>query len=130
MDGNTFAWTKFFEPFGYDSYWKGSEYKENLESGIYDIIVTSNNNIGKYSLAIGEAELFDVTEVYNALYLIPKIKRDFFNESPISFIFSPFGWGLIVIMFIFAFIFGFIYRFVLRNFTKNKAIKILSNHNH
>lgn len=62
-----------------------------MEAGQYDIIVSSTSNDSKYSLAIGEAELFDLTEIMNALYLVPKIKRDFFNESPITFIFSPFG---------------------------------------
>lgn len=81
-----------FEPFGYDTYWKGPEYKEKVEAGRYDIIVSSSNNDSKYSLAIGEAENFDFREIMNALDLVPEIKRDFFSESPISFIFSPFGW--------------------------------------
>lgn len=81
-----------FEPFGYDTYWKGPEYKVRVEAGIYDIIVSSKTNDGKYSLAIGEAENFDFREIMNALDLVPKIKRDFFDESPITFIFSPFGW--------------------------------------
>jgi hypothetical protein len=66
-----------FEPFGYDTYWKGPEYKVRVEAGIYDIIVSSKTNDGKYSLAIGEAENFDFREIMNALDLVPKIKRDF-----------------------------------------------------
>ena len=130
LDGSTFAWTKLFEPFGYDSYWKGPEYKQNIEPGTYDIVVSSKNNTGKYSLAIWEAELFDFKETYNALYLIPIIKRDFFNESPINFIWSPFGYGLIIMMFISAFIFWYLYRFILRKFTKNKAFTIFNNRNY
>lgn len=127
LDGNNFQWTKFFEPFGYDTYWMGPEYKATVVPGKYEIIVSSKNNDSKYSLAIGEAEIFNFQEISNALKLIPKIKQDFFNESPISFIFSPFGWGLILIMFFFAFIFGFAYRFILRKLAKNTIKKSNKN---
>ena len=118
LDGVTFAWKQFFEPFGYDTYWQGPEYKARADVGIYEIRVTSPNNDSKYSLAIGEIEKFDGKEGLNALTLIPQIKKDFFNESPIGFILSPFGWGLIVIMYILAFIAGFIYRAILKKFAK------------
>jgi hypothetical protein len=76
-----------------------------VEAGKYDVIVSSTNNDTKYSLAIGEAENFDAKEIINALTLVPQIKRDFFNESPINFIFSFFGWGLIAVMILLGFIF-------------------------
>ena len=107
-------WKKFFEPFGHDTYWMGAEYKAKAEAGDYQVKVWSTNNDSKYSLAIGEAEKFDLKETVNAINLIPKIKRDFFNESPISFILSPFGIGYILLMYLFAFIFGFVFRFILR----------------
>ncbi len=127
LDSNTFEWTQFFEPFWYDTYWKGPEYKANVWSGRYDIIVSSNNNDSKYSLAVGEAEVFDFGEISNALSLVPKIKRDFFDESPISFFFSPFGWGIIVIMFVLAFLFGFVFRLVLRQFTASTPRNVHNN---
>lgn len=127
LNGNTFEWVKLFEPFGYDTYWKWPEYKAMVGAGKYDIIVSSTDNDTKYSLAIGEAENFDFQEIMNALTLVPKIKRDFFDESSISFIFSPFGWGLIVIMYILAFIFGFVYRYVVRIFTKDSTVKVSKN---
>jgi len=114
LDGEKFEWVKFFEPFGFDSYLKGPEYKARAEAGKYDIYVWSKNNDSKYSLAIGEKEAFNVGETINAVNLIPKIKKDFFNESPISFILSPFGIGYIVVMYIFAFIVGFIYRLIMK----------------
>ncbi len=116
LDGKTFTWEKFFEPFGYDSYWKGPEYKGQGEAGTYMIRVWSDMNSSKYSLAVGEKEVFDVAETLNALRLIPQLKENFFNESPRSFIFSPLGWGLIVILYALAFIVGFVYRSVLRRF--------------
>jgi len=127
LDGTNFEWTKFFEEFGYDTYWQGPEYKNNVEAGTYEIRVTSTNNDSKYSLAIGETEAFDFKEGMNALTLIPQIKRDFFNESPAGFIFSPFGWGLILAMFILSFVFGFMYRLLLRRFAKNTVRKSNKN---
>jgi hypothetical protein len=119
LDSTDFEWKKFFEPFGHDTYWEGPEYKAEAEAGNYEIIVWSSNNDSKYSLAIGEIEAFDFKETVNALTLIPQLKKDFFDKSPIDFILSPFGWGLIVIMFVLAFIFGFAYRAVLRKFARN-----------
>jgi len=52
----------------------------------------------------------------NALTLIPELKKDFFNKSPIGFILSPLGWGFILIMFVLAFVSGFIYRALLKQF--------------
>ena len=127
LDGAHFEWTKFFEPFGFDSYLKGPEYKVRAEAGRYDIYVWSEKNDSKYSLAIGEKEAFSLGEIINAVNLIPKIKKDFFNESPISFILSPFGIGYILVMFILAFIFGFIYRLILRRSKKNSVKKVGKN---
>jgi len=119
LESTGFEWKKFFEPFGHDSYWQGPEYKAQADAGNYEIIVWSSNNDSKYSLAIGEIEVFDFKETVNALTLIPQLKKDFFNESPVDFILSPFGWGLVVIMFLLAFIFGFVYRTVLKKFARN-----------
>lgn len=127
LDGATFAWKQFFEPFGHDSYWQGPEYKARADAGTYEIRVTSPNNDSKYSLAIGEIEKFDGKEGMNALTLIPQIKKNFFNESPIDFILSPFGWGLIVVMYILAFIAGFIYRTILKKFAKNSPRGVAKN---
>jgi len=127
LDGATFAWTQFFEPFGYDTYWQGPEYKARAEPGTYEIRVWSSNNDSKYSLAIGEIEAFDMKEGLNALTLIPQIKKDFFNESPIGFIFSPMGWGLIVILYVLAFIVGFVYRTILKKFAKNSVRGVSKN---
>lgn len=102
MDGKIFAWAKFFEEFGHDTYWRGPEYKARAGAGKYDIIVSNPGNEGKYSLAIGEKELFDFKETISALTLIPKIKRGFFEESPANFILSPLGWGLTLLMYLLA----------------------------
>ena len=122
LDGTQFPWERMFEPFGYDTYWKGPEYKARGGAGTYVITVTSSNNDSKYSLAIGELEKFDFKETLNALTLVPQLKRDFFNESPVGFIMSPFGWGAILMLYILAAIVGLMYRFVLiRRMTPNSV---------
>ncbi|CAN5167463.1 hypothetical protein BH11PAT1_BH11PAT1_5600 [soil metagenome] len=121
LNGANFIWKKFFEEFGHDMYWQGPAYKAQAKAGNYEIRVSSSNNDSKYSLAIGEIEAFDFKEGMNALTLIPQLKKDFFNESPVSFILSPFGWGLIVIMYLLAFIFGFTYRTLLKKFARKTS---------
>lgn len=118
LDGMNFEWKKFYEPFGADTYWMGPEYKARVEAGIYEIRVWSSGNDSKYSLAIGEIEAFDSKEGINALTIIPELKKNFFDESPIGFIKSPFGWGLIVVMYLLAIIAGLLYRFILERVAK------------
>lgn len=120
-------WKEMFEFFGQSKYWDGGEYKAKVEAGEYTIVVTSANNDSKYSLAIGEIEAFDGNETVNALNLIPELKSDFFDESPISFIKSPFGWGYILIIYILAFVFGFLYRFILKRFAKSSVRGVQKN---
>lgn len=115
-----FAWKPYHEPFGYDNYYMGPEYKARAEAGKYEVIVSSTLNTSKYSLAIGETEAFNLRESYHAVRTIPQLKKTFFNVSPATFIFSPFGAGLIVIMFVLAFLFGFAYRWLVRKLVKAK----------
>jgi hypothetical protein len=120
LDGQKFEWKKFYEPFGSDNYLMGPEYKVKTDPGKYEIRVSSTNNDSKYSLAIGEIEAFDFKEGINAITLIPILKKNFFNESPISFMVSPFGWGFILVLYIVSFIFGLLYRFILKRFSNNR----------
>jgi len=127
LGGSTSAWTPMFEPFGHDNYWQGTEYKSKADAGTYVITVTSSKNDSKYSLAVGEIENFDFTETINALTLVPQLKKTFFNESPVNFILSPFGWGIILILYVLAGIVGLIYRFVLRKMTQNTVRAVGKN---
>jgi magnesium-transporting ATPase (P-type) len=129
LNGINFEWKKFFEPFGYDSYLMGPEYKTKAPPGTYEIRVWSSNNDSKYALAIGETENFDAEESANALRLIPKIKRDFFDKSPADFIFSVFGYGYVLGIFLLAFVFGFISRAVLKKIAKKSTRGLSKNIN-
>lgn len=117
IGGTDADWEKMFEFFGQSTYWDGGEYKAQVEPGTYTITVLSTENDSKYSLAIGEIESFDGNETVSAIKIIPELKKDFFDESPISFIKSPFGWGYILIMYGLAFATGFLYRFILKKIT-------------
>lgn len=82
----------------------------------------SSNNDSKYSLAIGETEAFDFKEGMNALTLVPELKKNFFNESPVGFILSPMGWGFIVILYFFAGVFGVVTRLLIKKFAHHSSI--------
>jgi len=127
LDGVSFVWTKFYEPFGADTYWMGPEYRASAEAGTYEISVRSPSNDSKYSLAIGEIEAFDGKEGISALTMIPELKKTFFEKSPISFIRSPFGWGLIVVMYLLAGVVGLIYRAILKRVAKHKVAGAIKN---
>ena len=107
-------WKKFFEPFGQSMYWQGPEFKIRAEAGKYKIIVQSREKRIRYVLATGEIEAFDGIESLNAILLIPKLKKNFFEEPPISFIFSPLGWGYILLLQILAILVGWIISKVLK----------------
>ena len=69
-DGQDFKWEAWYEPYARDWYWKGPEivaevnedtgFKRsfNLSKGNYLIQIFNKDNIGHYSLAVGEAEFF------------------------------------------------------------------------
>jgi hypothetical protein len=107
-------WKEFFEPFGQSMYWQGPEFKKRADAGKYKIIVKSREKNIRYVLATGEIEAFDGVESLNAILLIPQLKKNFFEEPPISFIFSPLGWGYILLLQILAILVGWIISKVLK----------------
>ena len=101
-------WKEFFEPFGQSMYWQGPEFKIRADAGKYKILVQSREKNIRYVLAIGEIEAFDGIESLKAILLIPELKRNFFEESPIGFIFSPLGWGYILLLQLLALLVGWV----------------------
>lgn len=104
-------WKKYYEEYAGDNYWQGPELKEPADPGYYLIEVSSPDNQGKYVLVAGQEEKFPAMETIKAMYAIPKLKKDFFQE-PILYWFNGkigryIGLGLIGLI-----IFGFMfYRF-------------------
>ena len=123
FDGANYEWEKYFEEFGHDNYWRGAEFESEVEAGTYQIIVSSPNDGAKYSLATGKIEYFSFWDTLSTYKTIPNLKRNFFEKSPIDFIYSPLGWGLIIVSFFLSFVFGFIYRIIIKKFAKNSIRK-------
>ena len=83
-DGSEFKWEPWYEPYARDWYWKGPEiggeitetgFKKSfpISAGTYLIKVYNNDNIGNYSLAVGEAEFFGSNTFEKILTWIPII---------------------------------------------------------
>jgi hypothetical protein len=91
LTGKGFHWTRFFEPFGRDSYLKGPELDWRLRQGTYYIKVSNKGNQGKYALAVGSIESFPLTETVRMAFTLPVIKAQFFNKPGYSAFLTPAG---------------------------------------
>lgn len=124
IDVNSTPWKEFYEEYGNDYYYQGPEYRRKLPPGDYEIVVSGNNNLGKYTLAIGEIEAFPLKEGLNALLTVPKLKKSFFGESPATFLFSKFGGVEFIVIVLLGFLFGFVYRLIHKKLSKiSPAVK-------
>jgi hypothetical protein len=95
LEGKTYAWRPFFEPFGGDRYLLGPEYDEQVQAGAYTVVVTSPDNTGKYVLAVGKKEKFPPTAMARTLVTLPRLKR-YFGKSPLTAYFNLSGVFLLV----------------------------------
>ncbi len=101
VDGYNFVWKEYFEPFGRDWYMKGPEFVEQVPAGKYKIEVYSADlpaqagNLGKYVLAVGQKESFNIQSVVNVYWQLPFLKLTFFKTSVLQFFLTPFGIGLV-----------------------------------
>ena len=99
IDGFSFEWKQYYEEFGRDYYLKGPEFTQNVLAGKYRIEIYSTdlfgkiNNLGKYTLAVGQKESFDVKSLLNVYWQLPFLKLTFFNTSVLQFFLTPFGIG-------------------------------------
>jgi len=127
LDGTKFVWKKMFEPFGYDNYLQGGEFKTQAIAGSYEVVVTSKTPDTKYVLATGETEAFGLQDSLNTISIMPMLKTNFFNTSPIYFLLSPIGASYAAILIVLAFIFGFIFSFIMKKFAKGKVRRLTMN---
>lgn len=91
LDGENFDWQEFYEPFGRDYYYKGPELDQRASAGKYKIEVFANGAKGKYVLAVGKTEAYDVKSILNIYWQIPFLKITFFKTSVLQFFLTPFG---------------------------------------
>jgi len=100
LDGSSIKWEEFYEEYGRDYYYKGPELTKDLQAGNYKITVYSLNgqaqdNLGKYVLAVGKTESYDLKALLNVYWQLPFLKVTFFKTSVLQFFVTPFGFGLI-----------------------------------
>lgn len=91
IDGLNYDWREYYEEFGRDYYLKGPELTQNVLAGKYRIEVFSEDNQGKYILAVGKKEEFDAKSLLNVYWQLPLLKIQFFKTSPLQFFLTPFG---------------------------------------
>jgi hypothetical protein len=108
------AWVSFYEPFGQNTYWDGGEYRLRAAPGVYTIRVSSPDNAGKYSLAIGEIEYFDLEDRANALAVLPGIQREFFGVSAVELVGTRYGLLNLLVIYGAALLAALLYGLVLR----------------
>lgn len=120
-------WQPFWEEYGRDWYLRGPELRKDMPAGVFEIVVMGNGNEGKYALAIGERETFPLGEAINAVRILPKVKRMFFETNPADFILSPFGAGYVAVLFVLASFFGAGSLLATERFLKKKKGKAKKN---
>jgi len=93
IDGISSNWQEFYEPFGRDYYLKGPELDLKAGAGKYKIEVFSKDDQGKYVLAVGKIESYDIKSLLNIYWQLPLLKLTFFKTSVLQFFLTPFGIG-------------------------------------
>lgn len=96
--GIGFNWQEYFEQFARDTYFKGPEYRADAPSGFYEIIVRNPGMSGRYAIAIGEDESFPILEMARLLVVLPRLKKEFFDTSPLYGFVNYIGLGLVVFL--------------------------------
>ena len=91
-------WEAFYEEFAGDSYLRGPEIEKTVESGAYYIKVSNPSNMGKYSLVVGKLESFPFKEIVKTFVALPKLKKDFFEKSPLTAYFNLMGLFLLIFL--------------------------------
>lgn len=139
FDGSVSDWQPFYEKFAQDNYWWGPEYSAHdsqkelgikgnpVGPGKYKVKIFSPENSGKYSLAIGDTDIFKAGDMVNALFLVPRIKAQFFDYSPFKMLSSTLVWSYLIILYLSAFAFGLLYRWLIRKLAKTKKYKVRRN---
>lgn len=127
LNGLISDWEEFWEPFGRDWYLKGPELTKNVSAGKYKIEVYSTNNQGKYILAVGDKEAFDILTTLNVYWQLPLLKLTFFKTSVLEFFLTPFGIAGIAILGVILILWALIYYItgVVKAYIKHSQAKTL-----
>jgi hypothetical protein len=58
----------------------GPSLEKDVDPGTYTLRVSNPDNQGKYSLAIGKIESFNLKEIINTYKVMPALKMQFFEK--------------------------------------------------
>lgn len=119
LDGKDYQWELYYESFGNDYYMKGPEISLDVSPGIYYMNLSSADNTGRYSLAVGEIESFPINEIFKTYYTVPKIKTQFFDKPFYLSVYNYVGLAMLVTLLLIIFIIVVIVR-ILRGRKKRK----------
>lgn len=97
LEGSSYAWKKYDEEFGGDTYLSGPENEINAAAGKYVITVSRPENQGKYVLATGKQERFRAKDIVKTFLELPKLKKDFFGKSYFSVFSGIVGIAMLII---------------------------------
>ncbi len=122
LDGLNFKWERWYEEYGGDWYWKGPEFKKNIDAGTYLLTISNPSNTGEYVLVVGETESFPASQMPKMFSNLLKIKTEFFKKPWYSVFQNKIGGylGLMVLILI-AIITGVTF---LIKFIKNKKTNV------
>jgi len=95
LNGLEHEWTEFYEEYAGDAYYEGPEMKQQVSEGIYDIVVFSPDNKGKYVLVVGQKEEFPFNEMIKTMRSLPRLKI-FFEKSPLTAFVNMVGFFLFI----------------------------------
>jgi len=121
LNATSSDWLEFYEEFASDTYLKGPEFKSQVPAGDYEIIVSNQQNQGKYVLAVGEVEKFGPKSILDAFYILPILKVKFFQTSVFKLLFPA---KLGIMYWIALAILVFIVLAITCKVIKNRALKI------
>ena len=139
LDGKDHQWTLFSEKYGKNNYLWGPEFKASdsseakelkgvaVSSGNYLIRVFNDSNDGKYVLVVGFLEKFLIKEILRTIFIYPRLKTTFFNDSLFKMFSSLCVWLYLAFVFLLSFVVGFVYRFFLRTLARSMVRKSHKN---
>lgn len=118
-------WQEEYDSFGRDFYLKNFDTEQNFASGDYKIKVWSENNQGKYILAMGQKEPSRILPFLNLYWQVPWLKMTFLKTSVLQFFLTPAGitgigiiGSLLVLLTLIYYIAGVIRGFIKHNMAK------------
>ncbi len=83
------SWEPFYEPWGGDSYRRGTSFTSEVSPGTYRIEVSTPDNLSPYALVVGtEDERGDVS--YTEMVRRIADVKEFYGRSPITVVVSPY----------------------------------------